>query len=447
MLDIRVFTILIIVCLETKLVLCDAETNYCYSDDQQPYIYANTKTAYQLNHGLIKNTSVPNCHPVQIWMLTRHGTRNPNEKEITNMKKYLPELQRNIIQNYEKHGSSRLCEKDIENLKRWRMNSSLNTENKEFLTEQGINDLTFIGKRFKNYLPELFQADSKDIQVDRYYFRSTDTQRTILSMKSFIRGAFGDVNMNMKVVPTKEDTLLKTHKICKRWREENEPSKNDEASTFLSGSEFQKLIHNVSRRLGFSDDLSLDDVVTMHYACIYERAWHVDKLSPWCAAFTENELEVFEYKEDLHYYYYSSYGDKLLRKIGCMPLQDMFNQFTKLENGDSREDLKGIFYYTHSSMVQLHLMSMGIAEDSTPLTSNNFNEMKNTRKWRTSHLIPFAANFAAVFYKCDSSNKVRFYLNERPLDYKGCHEGVCDWEYVKEKLGSVASQCNVNFCM
>lgn len=42
---------------------------------------------------------------------------------------------------------------------------------------------------------------------------------------------------------------------------------------------------------------------------------------------------------------------------------------------------------------------MGIAEDKTPLTAANFDTMKNSRKWRTSYLVPFGANIAAVFYR------------------------------------------------
>lgn len=45
------------------------------------------------------------CKPSQIWMLIRHGTRNPSKNEIKNMRHDLPDLQRSIIENHEKHGS------------------------------------------------------------------------------------------------------------------------------------------------------------------------------------------------------------------------------------------------------------------------------------------------------------------------------------------------------
>lgn len=61
--------------------------------------------------------------------------------------------------------------------------------------------------------------------------------------------------------------------------------------------------------------------------CRYEKAWAVGKLSAWCAPFTEEELRVFEYSEDLEYNYAAGNGRKVNARLGCAPLQDMFNHF------------------------------------------------------------------------------------------------------------------------
>lgn len=75
------------------------------------------------------------------------------------------------------------------------------------------------------------------------------------------------------------------------------------------------------------DQLDLDDVLIMYTACIFENAWYVNERSPWCAAFTKYEDELFEYEEDLYYYYHAGYGEEMSSVIGCPPLQDMFNRF------------------------------------------------------------------------------------------------------------------------
>ncbi|KOC61016.1 Multiple inositol polyphosphate phosphatase 1 [Habropoda laboriosa] len=437
MFDVKIFAILIaIFCLNSRFVLSDDEADYCYADDEHPYLQAGTKTGYHFSHGLVKNTTVSNCEPVQIWMLIRHGTRYPGKDEIKKMQKKLPKLQRKIIANHKKDKHGELCLKDLQKLQTWEIESGLDKSKHKFLAKQGENELLSLGARFKHYFPQLLQSEPDDTLENRYKFRATNTQRTIASMNHFINGAFGNATIdNTEVVPTSEDTLLKVYKTCKPWLEDMKNSSTAvEVNNFINGTEFNQVIGNVSRRLGFADNLSLDDVLIIYTACTFENAWYIDKRSPWCAAFTKDEMRIFEYESDLHYYYRSSYGEKMSSAVGCPPLQDMFNHFTKLENGESKEEPQGIFYFAHSATVQLLLTSMGIAKDSTPPTASNFEDMEN-RKWNTSRLVPFAANLAAVFYKCDSSNKVRFYLNEKPVDYEGCEMGVCDWEYLKEKMG------------
>lgn len=445
---IKFFAILIALFRLTNIELILSEAaEYCYSDDEHPYLLAGTKTAYEVEHGIIKNTTVPNCKPMQVWMLIRHGTRNPGKEEIKNMKHNLPVLQQRIIKNHKQYGKGSLCQKDLEKLRAWKLDPNLDKHKHKYLTAQGKKDLLSLGARFKDYFPELLQPYPLDSSKQRYKFRSTDSERTIVSMDSFINGLFGNVTVNNKeVVPTSNDTLLQLYKICKSWLDQvSNTSGKNEVDKLLNGPLFGEMIDNVSRRLGFSGRLSFDDVLIMYTACSFENAWYIDKRSPWCAAFTKDEKILFEYQEDLSYYYYSSYGQTLSSVIGCPPLQDMFNHFTKLENGDSNEEPQGIFYFAHSTTLQLFLTTMEIAKDSAPLKASNYESMGN-RKWRTSHLTPFAANLAAVFYKCDSSNKVRFYLNEKPLDYEGCEAGVCDWEYLKKKIGFKASNCNANIC-
>lgn len=39
-----------------------------------------------------------------------------------------------------------------------------------------------------------------------------------------------------------------------------------------------------------------------------------------------------------------------------------------------------------------------------------------------------------------------FYLQEKPLLYEGCQVGLCDWEYLKNKFGSIANECSIDAC-
>ena len=61
--------------------------------------------------------------------------------------------------------------------------------------------------------------------------------------------------------------------------------------------------------------------------CRVEKAWRIEKVSPWCAAFSKEELRVIEYREDLDFYYYVGPGRDINAKLGCSPMKDMFEHF------------------------------------------------------------------------------------------------------------------------
>ena len=83
---------------------------------------------------------------------------------------------------------------------------------------------------------------------------------------------------------------------------------------FEQTEEFLSVIRSVSDRLGFEKSLTLgtvfffltvgfklelkslyfetDDIERLYMMCSFEKAWRPKKLSPWCAAFSEEDLEV-----------------------------------------------------------------------------------------------------------------------------------------------------------
>lgn len=65
----------------------------------------------------------------------------------------------------------------------------------------------------------------------------------------------------------------------------------------------------------------------MYDMCRYDKSWKVDSVSPWCAVFSEEDLRVLEYKEDLVEYYKHAYGNEINQRMGCPQVQDMFNHF------------------------------------------------------------------------------------------------------------------------
>ncbi|XP_012230386.2 multiple inositol polyphosphate phosphatase 1 isoform X1 [Linepithema humile] len=424
---------------------CDIEMSEkletCYADNNNPYPFTGVKTAYDFVHSNItKRIVLENCKPQQIWMLVRHGTRYPNEKGINQMLN-LTHFRDFVISNHENHKRGHLCEKDLENLKNWKPDPGLHPNRAKGLSSQGKKDLEMLGQRLKKEFPQLFGT----CESHHCKFRSTDTQRTVDSMNSFVKGAFSSTfTPNPEIVPSVNDTLLKIYDNCKPWEE---MKVTQEMTKWINGPTMTEVLANVSERLGLTYKLNFDDAFLIYDACRYQRAWYPEQRSPWCAAFTDDDIRVLEYEEDLYHYYRVGPGVSVNSELGCHPLRDMLDRFSKLEDA-TEEEPAGVFYFTHSEMVMLFYAAMSIGKDTPPITASNYREMGN-RRWRSSLLTPFATNFAAVFYKCENSLipfKVAFYLAEEPLNLEGCVHGICDWQRLKKKLAPIAAKCSTKFC-
>ena len=95
-----------------------------------------------------------------------------------------------------------------------------------------------------------------------------------------------------------------------------------------------------------------EDIDLMYNMCSFDKAWRPKKLSPWCAAFSQSDLEVscrpngkvivnatliirfcnfclqiLEYREDLEYYYEDGYGFPINYVQACPPVKDVYDNF------------------------------------------------------------------------------------------------------------------------
>ena len=113
------------------------------------------------------------CRARQLWLLARHGTRNPGTKAMKKMAHHLPLLREFILENH-LHGSGSLCSDDrkltettfngysnkvkllfltVKNLQKWRFRAVVD-ENK-YLVDEGFDELQDLGRRFQSRFDEL----------------------------------------------------------------------------------------------------------------------------------------------------------------------------------------------------------------------------------------------------------------------------------------------------
>uniref|UniRef100_A0A182N988 Multiple inositol polyphosphate phosphatase 1 n=1 Tax=Anopheles dirus TaxID=7168 RepID=A0A182N988_9DIPT len=426
--------------------------SYCYNDDteRKQVKHFATKTMYEIVRARDSDRQhiVPNCVPVKFWLLSRHGTRLPGKSDIIELPKQLKMLQDAIMENYFTRrtipDNGRMCDEDLELLRNWRWDQNITEQYDSTLTVQGWEDLKYMGMRVKE---KYWQVFGTGYQPTKFMFRHTTTQRTEASFKAFVEGLFGrEEAQRVRPTPaTEPDLLLKPYDYCPDFeanKKHNKQDPNSEVNKFLRSTLYSNTAWDISQRLGFRHNLSAEQIETMWDACRYEQAWQISRPSPFCTAFTEDQVRVLEYKEDLAYYYSNSYGYAQSPELACHAMADMLRQLS------SRDDPLVVAYFTHDSEIQLFLAALGAKRDVMSPRADNFPFMTN-RQYRTSD-IPFAANVAAVKYQCAEQRepeKVIFFLNEKPLMFDWCSVGLCNWSEVKRQYQRFAEgNCEKSYC-
>ena len=125
-------------------------------------------------------------------------------------------------------------------------------------------------------------------------------------------------------------------------------------------------------------------------------------------------LDMLEYREDLEYYWQDGYGYKINTEQGCVLVRDAVENFRNITMGGASgtTEENGIFYFTHSGTILKLLSYLGLYQENVnkqtgkkyELRHDNYEKMKNSRKWRTSLIDPFASNVGLVLNKCDGMN-------------------------------------------
>lgn len=150
---------------------------------------------------------------------------------------------------------------------------------------------------------------------------------------------------------------------------------------------------------------------------------------------------MLDYYEDLLYYHTKSYGSKLNTNLACSTVIDMFEKL------NSKNSSKVNAYFVHSTLIYLLLTTLDVMRPyDVELRADNYEQMHQRRKFKSSELVPFSANLAAIKFQCRATKKIMFLLNQRPLELSWCSRGLCSWTETKRRFQSTLKHCKENFC-
>ena len=396
-----------------------ANTKSCRTNSPQDgRRWMSTKTGYrQIVKDLERETKleVPNCSPVHLWTVVRHGTRYPSKKAIRLMRGDIPRLRDAILAAE----SGDLCDEDRKLLGDW--NIDVDPEQAKHLHVEGDSEMILLGERWLSRLPELLAH----YHEAGFTLRSTHTERSLRSGRGFITGLWTRVTLpraTWHVIKDEHDPLIRFYKLCDAWIAD--VKKNSEANIerekFEQSEVMRAVETSVSSYLGVN--VSLTELDMMYLMCNFETAWRPAVTSPWCRMFSDQELRMMEYREDLEYFWLDGPGHRINSEQACVLVRDMVDTFTGIAEG--REDKHGSFYFTHSGTILKLLAFLKVFNDPEPLRSDNFHKMEN-RKWKTSDIGPFGANIAFVLQRCESDYLMALFVNEKLSKLPGCEEEWC----------------------
>uniref|UniRef100_A0A3B3UM92 Multiple inositol polyphosphate phosphatase 1 n=1 Tax=Poecilia latipinna TaxID=48699 RepID=A0A3B3UM92_9TELE len=376
--------------------------------------YFGTKTRYEevkpnlLRDPLTVNTSVLRpppgdfCTPFHVTAIIRHGSRFPTIKNIRRIHR-LSELLQNEASRTSESSTGWLDE--LRN--RWEPWYTEDMDGQ--LVRKGREDLQFLAQRLATLLPSLLSEEN--VRKRRIHFVTSSKHRCVSSVEAFQEGlqitclAQG---YNHEV----DDELMRFFERCRGYVEgvENNHTALLEVEKFKHGEEMQivMLERNIPFDLFFPFLALLDLVEAAFFICSYElsiKSIH----SPWCFLFDESDAKVLEYSFDLKQFWKRSHGHLISSLSSCPLFHHIFRTLDKA--GQPASVLVG-----HAETLIPLISLLGLYKDQTLPTASNYHS-QHGRSFRTSRIIPYAANLLFVLYDCQRGPRLQLLINETPLRF------------------------------
>uniref|UniRef100_A0A3P9PHB5 Multiple inositol polyphosphate phosphatase 1 n=1 Tax=Poecilia reticulata TaxID=8081 RepID=A0A3P9PHB5_POERE len=402
------------------IIFCCVHCHVALKDEESiPPIamYFNTKGRYEeVNPYLRQDILAVNrsslqppssqCREIHLTAIIRHGTRYPTAKTVRDMQQL-----HNIVLNNFTEEQSWLRE----TLTQWTMWYTEDMDGR--LVQKGVEDLKHLAVRLSKLFPTIISEEK--LRGGLIKFITSSKHRCVNSTLSFKAGltemwlfVHADVEFGHEV----NDALMRFFDHCTRFVQEVDKNSSAviEVDRFKQGLEMMRVQKKIAEHLGISSSLITYDLAEAAFLlCTYELAVKAVN-SPWCLLFDEDNAKVMEYASDLREFWKRGYGHDINSKSSCILFHDLFSRLDKAQVTEVVSVQIG-----HADTLLPLLTLLGFFKDAVPLTSANYASQAQ-RSFRTSRMLPYAANFLLVLYDCGEEGiRLQPLLNEKPLTFPG----------------------------
>ncbi|KAJ8359443.1 hypothetical protein SKAU_G00159680 [Synaphobranchus kaupii] len=373
------------------------------------------------------------CKAVHITAILRHGTRFPSKKYI----KYMKNIYSLVLT---KANGSESWLRDLQT--QWNM--WYNEEMDGRIAQKGRDDLSHLAVRLATSFPTLLSEEN--LRNNHFQIITSSKHRCVDSIKAFEEGLANLwKNEDLEFNHGENDELMRFFDQCRRFIQNvaNNSTALTEMDLFRSKPEMRRVQEKVADRLQVPySNITTDLVEAAFLLCAYDFAIKTEN-SPWCRLFDEEDAQVLEYLNDLKQFWKRGYGHDINRKSSCSLFHDLFNRLDRVANasrfGQVTEAVT--IQMGHAETLLPLLTLLGFFKDELPLNSSNYASQRD-RMFRTSRIIPYAANLVLVLYDCTEGLRLQALLNEKPLYFPNVSHPAPLYHTVKQGYQELLQGCS-----
>ncbi|KAL4580569.1 hypothetical protein LXL04_016768 [Taraxacum kok-saghyz] len=433
-------------------------TVFVFSSAQQTFDvrqHLATVTRYNIGKDIKDNSFIPSnipdqCSPIHLNLVARHGTRAPTKKRMKEMENMSTQL-KSLIKDAKSRGVS--TDKLPSWLSEWSSPWKGKTKGGELIL-QGEDEMYNLGNRIRNRFPELF---SDEYRHDIYQIRASQIPRASASAVAFGMGMFsgrgklGEGKHRAFAVLSESrasDIMLRFHDCCqnyKAYRKQQEP-----AVYKLKEPVIEEITQSLVTRYGLN--FTVKDTSTLWFLCKQEASL-LDITNQACGLFTNDEVNLLEWTDDLEMFIVKGYGNALNYRMGVPLLQDVILSMEQAikaqeEGLASGSYEKATLRFAHAETLVPFSCLIGLFLEGSEFEQIQREEPlkyppkpPEKRTWRGSKVAPFAGNNMVLLYSCPRNNTNKYFIqvlhNEQPIPMAGCGgTDFCPFEVFKEKIAA-----------
>lgn len=294
----------------------------------------------------------------------------------------------------------------------WKMGYTDDMDGK--LVEKGRDDHRHLAVRLSKLFPSLLSVEN--LRRQRIRFQTSSKHRCVDSIEAFQQGLHKHWGVEEVWWYQHEvnDELMRFFERCRRFVEgvENNKTALAEVKKFKEGPEMGEVRRKMARRLNVPyERITPDMVEAAFFLCSYEFA--IKSLhTPWCHLFDLEDARVLEYKNDLKQYWKRGHGHSINSLSSCALFHDLFTRLEvavqHLRLGQELPEAVTVQVGHGETLLPL-LSLLGLYKDPAPPTADNY-YTQHGRSFRTSGIVPYAANMLFVLYDCRDGPRLQFLL-------------------------------------